>query len=113
MSIKVILFICSVVLLVFIVLCINERIRINKRNISKIKTNTADGLSDEYIESWKDILFRKDMDEKINYLITYHYIKNFPYHKNYFNIIFDGEPNDISNIDADMIISTKKYPNNK
>ena len=87
----------------------NNKLLIN----NNIKTNSPAGFADDYVNSWKDILFDKGMNENLNYIITYHNVIDFPYHNNYFNLVVDGEPNDISNIRADMLISTKKNPNNK
>ena len=65
---------------------------------NNIKTNSPAGFADDYVNSWKDILFDKGMNENLNYIITYHNVIDFPYHNNYFNLVVDGEPNDISNI---------------
>lgn len=82
-----------------------------------IKTNSPlnDINKDWYIRSWHNKIFISHIKmEKVNYLITYHNIKNVTYYKDYFNIIIDGEPNPINHIEGDILITTKKdYINNQ
>lgn len=95
--------------IVFFVLLIIYKISFHKskkllRNtyISNTKTN------DEYVELWNKELFVPVCNIKINYMVVYHYITKFPYFENTVNIILDGEPMDLRNVKADLVISTKK-----
>ena len=113
------IYIITLLIIALLISCWYSRCYYNNKIKEKFEpedciiTNTPDGKVDDFITTFQDVIFSNDIiNEKINYLITYHHIDYFPYYKNYFNIILDGEPNDISNIKADMIISTKKYPNN-
>lgn len=71
-------------------------------------TSNSHHRSDKYIDIWNKELFLPVCDIKINYLVSYHTITKFTYAKDSVNIILDGEPMDLSEIQANVAISTKK-----
>ena len=63
---------------------------------------------DEYTNEWNNLLFVKATNIDINYMVSYHDKYKFPYVDKRVNIILDGEPKDLTNVKADVIITTKK-----
>ena len=54
--------------------------------------------------------FNENNNEQFNIIVTYHNLdlENVKYEKNYFNLILDGEPNDVNVSEYDLMITTKK-----
>jgi hypothetical protein len=80
--------------------------RTQRGRINPYSSNSSG--NDSYVELWNKKIFLPVCNKKINYLVAYHYITKFPYNKKSVNIILDSEPADLSQIKADVIISTKK-----
>ena len=99
----IILVVVVVILSLFLILTGSPNIH---RLINTYISNSHEG--DKYVNRWNRLLFVPVCDIKLNYLVAYHYITKFPYSKNSYNIVLDGEPMDISSKKADIIISTKK-----
>jgi hypothetical protein len=82
----------------------------------KWKNSLADELytvsnsneEDSYANEWNNLLFVKATNIDINYMVSYHHIHKFPYVDKKVNIVLDGEPQDLTNVKADVIITTKK-----
>lgn len=71
-------------------------------------THNSTLKEDKYIPVWHNAIFLPNLDKKINYNITYHNIVDYPYYENSFNILLDGEPRNNTDIETDLVISTKK-----
>lgn len=85
---------------------VNEQL-IKSNNDLSVDPHTPDFLS--------KVFSSNIYNEKLNILIVYHHINNFPIYSDYCNLILDNEPNSIENINADVAVTTKidyvlKYP---
>ena len=65
---------------------------------------------DEYVNMWYNLIFVKDTNNNIdiNYMVCFHHVDTFSYIDKSVNIILDGEPKDLTNVKADVIITGKK-----
>jgi hypothetical protein len=77
----------------------------NKKELYSYISNTSD--EDVYVKKWNNLLFVPNQ-EKINYIVTYHYTDNLDNKKDYFNIMIDGEPKDLQKYNPDILLTTKK-----
>jgi len=95
-----------VLILAIIVFAVCVLYFVNSKRENYISNTTSKG--DRYVDLWNREMFLPVCDIKINYLVSYHNITKFPYHTDTVNIILDGEPMDLSDVNANLIITTKK-----
>lgn len=82
-----------------------------KQKLSYTSTNARP--DDKFISIWNRELFGTPNPIKINYIIDYHYIVQYPNLEESYNILLDSEPADISKSNPDLLITVKeeKIPN--
>jgi hypothetical protein len=85
----------------------------NYRETYKLKSNVTtniDNKNNKSVKTWHKILFNLDTKILVNYILPYHtkILKQSDCKNGHLNVIVDCEPNTIDNINADIIITTKK-----
>ena len=82
----------------------------SKEDFEKKISNLGCFFEDSYIHELHNHIFNENNKEQFNVTVNYHYmdLKKVKYEKNYFNLILDGEPNDVNVSEYDLIITTKK-----
>uniref|UniRef100_A0A6C0EM99 Fucosyltransferase C-terminal domain-containing protein n=1 Tax=viral metagenome TaxID=1070528 RepID=A0A6C0EM99_9ZZZZ len=97
-----------VILTVILILILIISLVLLRYQMAEDYTSNSHYRDDKYIDLWNKELFLPICDIKINYLVSYHTITKFPYSSNSVNIILDGEPMDLTNVSANIVITTKK-----
>jgi hypothetical protein len=109
-------FIFSLLIIFLILLLLTKNIHSENFTDSTLSyTSTNARQDDKFISLWNKELFGTPNDIKINYIIDYHYITEYPRLDNTYNILLDSEPADVSSSKPDLVITCKKekIPNQK
>lgn len=93
-----------IICIVILTLLLISILGFTNTNIQKYISNIG---NHKYIDVWDNELFVNG-HKNINYIVPFHNIKKFHYVKDFTNIVLDGEPNDLSTVKADLVITTKK-----
>lgn len=103
---KLIFFMCVLILICLIVYLIKKWKKRKENDKEEYETSNSK-KDDRYIQLWNQEIFLPN-SLPVNYIIAYHYIKNFPIIEKCVNIILDGEPANLEKVHADLVITTKK-----
>lgn len=97
-----------VVLLILVLVGVyffRKKEKIPKYRFYNYKTNVE--VENEYVLKWNTELFVPN-SEKVNYLVNFHTVRNYPYSEDCTNIFLDGEPHSLENINSEVCITAKK-----